>query len=380
MTEKTTPPASRLCPTCGTRLNLDASRCLVCGTELGESAGSKNTPQRIQGARMPEITLSLPVVLLMFVLFLAAGAGFTYLGLSATGQVTEPTPVPTGTTTPTATLSPTPETPTATYTPNPTGTPISYVVQTGDTCGSIAFAFNVSIQSIILQNSLSADCGIFPNTELKIPQPTATPTPLATATLSDPEATIAACPTRLHIVQEGETLSQIAIAYGFSSVDAIMEWNGKTVDTAFLDERLVIPLCELEFVPGIGTVTPSPAPPYPAPELLLPRNGDAFSLSNETVALQWSAVGELRNNEYYQITITDLTSGNNVSLTAVVQDTKFNVPASLRPSESKPHIFEWFVTTVAQVGVAEDGSPVYASGGATSNTQTFSWSGGSSSN
>lgn len=328
---------------------------------------------------MPEITLSLPIVLLLFVLFLAAGAGFTYLGLTATGQVTEPTPAASATVSPTPTLSPTPETPTPTFTPNPTGTPISYVVQAGDTCGSIAFAFNVSIQSIILQNSLSADCGLFPNTELKIPQPTATPTPLATATLSDPEATISACPTTLHVVQAGETLSQIAVAYGFSSVDAIMEWNGKTVDTAFLDERLVIPLCKVEFISGIGTVTPSPAPPYPAPELLLPRNGEAFSLSNDTVALQWSAVGELRSNEYYQVDVVDLTSGGNVTFSAVVQDTKINLPVSLRPTDNTPHVFEWRVTTVAQVGVAEDGSPIYAPGGGTSDGRTFTWSGGSSS-
>lgn len=325
---------------------------------------------------MPEITISLPVVLILFALFLAAGAGLTYLGLSATDRVASPTEVPTQTVTPTITPSPTAEAPTATLTPEPTSTPLTYVVQANDTCGSIAFRFNVSIQSIILLNNLPASCNLQINQSLNIPHPTATPTPLATATLSAPEATIAACPTTLHVVQEGETLSQIAVSYGFDTVDAIMEWNGKTVDTAFLGERLVIPLCQRIFVLGVGTVTPSPAPPYPAPELLLPRNGDAYALSNDTVVLQWSAVGELRDNEFYQVVVVDITSGGNLTLTVEVRDTKFNVPASMRPSEGSPHIFEWYVMTVAQIGTNEDGSPIYSPGGAASSRRTFSWSGG----
>lgn len=377
MTEKSSSPTSRLCPTCGTRANLEASRCPVCGASFTQKAGSSGkSPEAIRGTRIPEITVSLPVVVLLFAVFLAAGAGLTYLGLSATDRVAVPTAVPTETITPTASPSATPDIPTATNTPEPTPTPLTYVVQANDTCGSIAFRFNISIQSIILTNNLSANCNLQINQSLSIPQPTPTVTPLASATLSGPEETIAACPTTLHVVQEGETLSQIAVSYGFESVDAIMEWNGKTVDTAFLGERLVIPLCQRIFVLGVGTVTPSPAPPYPAPELLLPRDGEAFNLNNDTIALQWSSVGELRANEYYQVVVIDITSGGNITLTAEVRDTKLNLPASLRPSEARPHVFEWYVTTVAQIGTNEDGSPQFSSGGGTSIRRTFTWSGG----
>lgn len=357
-------------------MSLDASRCPICGTQFDAKAKASGQPRAVQGTRIPEITISLPVVILLFAVFLLSGAGLTYLGLSAANRVAEPSAIPSETVTPTPSLTPTPETPTPTFTPQPTGTPLSYVVKANDTCGSIAFAFSVSVQSIILQNSLSADCALFINQELKIPQPTATPSPMASATLSDPEATIAACETTLHVVQEGETLSQIAVSYGFEGVDAIMEWNGKTVDTAFLGERLVIPLCQRQFVLGIGTVTPSPAPPYPAPELLLPRNGEAFAIQQDAISLQWSSVGELRTNEFYQVTVTDITSGGNISLTVEVKDTRFNLPLSLRPSESRPHIFEWQVVVVAQIGVKEDGSPIFVSGGSASEKKVFSWSGG----
>jgi ribosomal protein L40E len=79
--EKTTNP-TKLCPTCGTRLSQDATRCLVCGTNLATPSVEKSSrPARgaVQGSRMPEITLSLPAALGLLALFLTIGAVLVYL-------------------------------------------------------------------------------------------------------------------------------------------------------------------------------------------------------------------------------------------------------------------------------------------------------------
>ncbi len=367
---------SKICPTCGTRVVESAPRCLVCGTSFTEQEASQKSRQKpaIGGSRMPMVTLSVPIFLVVFILILGVGGGLTYAALNLTGGVAIPTEGPTPTLSPTVTLTTTPEPPTATNPPPPTLTPIAYEVKLGDTCGAIAFAFNVSITSIILENGLSADCGLSVGVVLKIPHPTPTNTPEATNTPSSRQATIEACEKVYHVVQEGETLSLIALSYGVA-MEHIMEWSGKTVDTAFYGETLTIPLCFIEVVGG-STVTPSPAPPYPAPELLLPRNGEAFSLENETVTLQWASVGTLRENEFYLVTVIDVTAGQNKEITETVKDTKFIVPTSFRPTDTQPHIFMWYVVPVARVSVDEDGNPQFRDGGPRSESNYFSWIGG----
>lgn len=70
---------------------------------------------------------------------------------------------------PTMTLTPTPM---PTWTPLP---PMEYVVKNTDYCSSIAALFGVSVQSIIRENNLDANCTIKEGDVLKIPQPTPTP-------------------------------------------------------------------------------------------------------------------------------------------------------------------------------------------------------------
>jgi LysM repeat protein len=320
------------------------------------------------------VTLSVPVFLVLFVIFLGVGGGLTYAALNLTGEIVEPTEGPTPTLSPTITQTTTPEPPTPTNPPAPTPTPGSYEVRSGDTCGAIAFAFDVSITSIILENGLAADCGLSVGMVLKIPHPTPTLTPEATNTPSSRQATVEACEKVYHVVQDGETLSLIALQFEVP-MEHIMEWSGKTVVTAFYGETLTIPLCLRNTVAG-ATVTPSPAPPYPAPELLLPRNGEAFSLENDTVTLQWASVGTLRENEFYLVTVIDVTAGLNEELTEPVKDTKFIVPGSYRPADNQPHIYKWSVVPVARVSVDEDGNPQYRDGGARSEENFFSWVGG----
>lgn len=370
----------KICPTCGTRLSESATRCLVCGRTFeieSKKPASKVSKNEVKGPKMPELTLSLPVALGLMFIVLAVGAGIVFAVLQGTGRVVEPTVTPTQTTTATQTLTPTA---TSTGTPEPTFTPlppIEYQVKSGDYCSSIAAFFNVSVQSIVLLNNLSADCtDLSVGQTLQIPQPTPTASPMPTATLSQSQSTEEACEKYSYTVTENDTL--IAIAANFNvSMDAIKEWNGLTTDIVYQGQPLTIPLCARNPTPG-PTPTPTLPPPYSAPNLLLPADGEAFTSANSTVTLQWASVGTLRANEAYAVHIQDVTGGTNLTQVEYVTDTKLIVPAQFRPTDNSTHILRWWVSAVRQSGSTSDGQPIWEDFGAASIQRVFSWTGSGS--
>jgi LysM repeat protein len=366
---------TKICPTCGTRVSENAARCLVCGSDLS-STSLPNPGKPVQGTRMPEITLSLPAALGLVTILIMIGALIVYVILNKTEQPTVDlanTPTVTITITPTLTL-----TPTITYTPTtaPTLTPlppISYTVKDLDTCSGIAGFFNVSINSIIFANNLSTSCSLSPGQVLIIPQPTPTASPQPTATLNSDEATEAACTKIVYTVKASDTLSSIALNYNVSE-ESIRTFNGLTGDTVYENQNIKIPLCQR--IPTAGpTATATQPPPYPAPNLLLPADGAAFTITNDEITLHWASVGTLRDNEKYKVVIEDITEGTGKKLIVYVTDTKYTLPASFRPTETSPHIMRWYVTTVRQTGSDSDENAIYISAGPASFSRVFSWSG-----
>lgn len=330
----------------------------------------------MQASRMPEITLSLPAALGALLIILLIGAAVVYFGLRSgvTGTtITEPTAEGTATATPTTTPTPTetlPPTPIPTETPLP---PFDYTVRAGDTCGGIAVAFGVSVQSIVILNNLPSTCIISEGQALKIPYPTPTPAPPPTDIPNEATQTAQACEKISYTVQENDTLSSIALNYNVPQ-DAIKFYNGLSTDNVFLGQPIIIPLCERFATPG-PTPTATLPPPYQAPNLLLPADGAAFTLANDVVTLQWASIGTLRDNERYQVTIEDVTSGQGLRITDYVTDTKYIVPTSFRPNDNLAHVIRWWVTTVRQNGVDDQGQAIWVSAGAISEKRVFSWVG-----
>ena len=371
MSTETTTSKTKICPVCGTRLSETATRCLVCGSELEAKAESKSS-SKVNTKRLPEITLSLPLALGLLALFITLGAVVVFFALRSNQPILETGQAEiTSTLTPTETLTPTiTSTPTLqpTLTPLP---PLEYTVVDGDVCSSIAAIFGVSIQSIILENNLSANCEIYPGKVLLIPQPTPTASPEPSATLDEVQSTDAACEKIQYQVKENDTLSSISQTYNVSMA-AIKEYNGLVSDTVFEDQYLTIPLCERQPTPG-PTPTPTPPPPYPAPNLLLPLDGAPFSLSNDAISLQWASIGELRDNEAYAITIEDITSQEEKRTVEYTADTKFILPVTFRPTDNVPHIIRWWVSVVRQIGSTENGDPIWEQAGLISEKRVFSW-------
>jgi LysM repeat protein len=335
-------------------------------------------PASVRANRMPEITLSLPAVLGLLAVFLIVGAVLVFAMLRITGgktggaQGAEGTP----TLTPTLTAAIT-ATEIASLTPVPTPTtqpPFDYKVATGDTCTSIALAFGVSVQSIIVLNNLPVACNTLSiGQPLKIPYPTPTALPQASATFEPAAATLAACEKVIYNVQANDTLGSISASYAVPA-EAIKSYNGLSTDTVFLGMNLTIPLCERAATPG-PTPTPTTPPPYPAPNLLLPTDGASFTLANDNITLQWASIGTLRDNESYTIVIEDVTEGEGRRLSDFVVDTKYTVPVSFRPKDSAPHIFRWTVSTVRRTGTDDQGQPIWTSAGEPSTPRVFSWQG-----
>ena len=359
---------STICRICGSKLGPSATRCVVCGTTIGTEGD-----QRFSGGS--QITLSLPLAigLLAIFTFLAAGLTFAATRLVGSTPSDDQESTPTNTPTETATLQ---ASPTDTLVPPPTPLPtLEYTVVANDTCIAIAVRYDVSIQSILQANpGLTADCILSVGQKINLPQPTPTASPEPTSTLPPEQATEDACEKVTYTVEANDTLSGIAENYNVS-INAILDYNGLNNETVFLGQILVIPLCERLPTPG-PSPTATPPPPHPAANLLLPQDGAAFTLANDTVTLQWASVGVLREDEVYEVEVEDITEGSGTRrIVGYVTDTKYIVPTSFRPQEATPHIMRWSVRVVRQVDLTEEGDPIYESGGTESQKRVFTWSG-----
>lgn len=373
MSPETNTSPNKVCPTCGTRLSENATRCLVCGRNFTTTTKAA-TPNPVQAPKLPELKLSLPAALGLVVLVLGLGASLIYVILKSTNQISEPTVTPTITLTPTSTVTPQP-TQSPTTGPTPTNLPpVSYVVKAGQTCSDIAAMYGVSTNSIISLNNLDTEClTLAEGQTILVPVPTPTPSPQPTATLSAAEATEQACGTYPYTVQAGDTLMGISLNYNISQ-ESIKNFNNLASDVIMEGMQLSLPLCERKPTAG-PTPTATLPPPYPQASLLLPADGTVYSNITDTITLQWASVGTLRENEIYAVTIEDVSSNGEKKLVQYVSETKLIVPASMRPLDNTNHIFRWSVVVVRQDGSTSDGEPIYVQYGTVSAYRVFGWSG-----
>jgi LysM repeat protein len=366
---------ARRCPVCKARVAEGAKTCLMCGTSLEE--GRSFLP-RVSLSMVPPAPLlgaMLGVLLLVGIWFIKPWRAIhirTYNTPTATL-----TPTSTATVTPTAT-----PTPTLPPMPSPTSEVSTYIVRPGDTLSVIAGQFGVTVEAIMEANDLT-DYMIQVGQELLIPVETSdhTPTPVSGET-PEPEATEQP-ETTTYVVQEGDTLSEIADRFNVSQ-EAIMEANDiANPDSLRLGQELVIPAPPLTSTetPGIGG-PPTPTTPsqlvYPAPLLLGPPDEREFRGQNaeSPVLLNWLSVGLLGDEEWYSVIIRYVESDEEEEQ-EIVEFTKANschVSAELRPlPEAESHLFEWEVRVVRLIETGAEDKPEAVPIGRRSETRSFYW-------
>lgn len=360
----------RYCPECETRVAAKASTCLMCGASLVEEGEEKQEVE--ESGRGWPAWVSSAVVLLLTVIILAVGAFSLYALLTTEPSAEELTPTVSPTWTPTATPS---ATPTQTHTPTSTPTPIpprAHEVEEGETLSDIAAFYNLSVEEILALNPEVEPDLIRADDVLLIPA--ATPTPGATSTPDPDNPTPTPGDFVVHVVKSGETLLGIAEQYHVS-VDLIRTANDLSADeeTIQAEQSLIIPNEKAAPTPtptANPNATPTPIPPYEAPTLLNPPNGIRIANAEDPV-LQWASVSVLRDDEWYQLTISQPDAGI-ISDTIRTRATAWRIPDELlEKATGQVNEISWQVQIVRET--LEDGEVVYKEAGEASEIRTFSW-------
>lgn len=420
----TTP--ERRCPVCDAVVAADATLCLMCGHPFPLPSEVETTPPTAVTTPPPPPNIALkpytppptavapplpatvqsvlkekqsPVitaVTALFALFVFISAILlwqnqpTQLALAVLPSSTPMPPTPSATptlpsATPPSTETPLPTlTPTVTETPIPTATlqpPRSHTVSSGETLYGLSFMYRVSSESITGLNSLPENAQIQVNQNLLIPWPTATP-PLEVVMVEVNGETVVADPRgcNRYEVQSGDSMASIAAQFGIA-FDLLILVN-RITDATILQPGDTVCIPQISYgntadippTPG-PSPTPTATPPPAGPRLLYPIQETAVDPPDAVLTLQWVAVKELTETEWYMVELADIDLLESLPQRGFTRDTSFKVPPDWRPDVAENHRLCWRVSIVNVTGMRSDGLPLYTFGGNMSESACFSWLG-----
>jgi LysM repeat protein len=239
--------------------------------------------------------------------------------------------------------------------------------------------YRVTSDSIAGVNGLDSDTPIVIGQELQIPWPTATP-PLVPVAVQIGGEVAVADPAGCEMVeiQSGDSLFSIA-ARNRVDLNALMLVNRLTDQTVVQPgDRICIPavIFGLALPPTPGpSPTPTATPAPLGPQLLYPPDQALVEPADGPLALQWAAVKDLTQNEWYMVEVTDLTDVDSHPRRAFTRQTSLRVPADWRPTDETTHQFRWRVSVILVTGRRADGGFIYTFGGRTSADAFFAWRG-----
>ncbi|MFB0537811.1 MAG: LysM peptidoglycan-binding domain-containing protein [Anaerolineae bacterium] len=259
-------------------------------------------------------------------------------------------------------------------TPEPTRF-LTHIVQAGESLTSIATDYGTTVEAIVAANRIEDPRSLRTGQELIIPLAGSVggPTPVPGAPTAPPRGTEVV----VHVVQPGDSLLGIALQYD-TSVEVIMAANDLAdAQWIFAGQELLIPLGTPTPVPTPTPrpkPTPTPGPPYAAPDLLDPAEGETFRGEEADIVLNWASVGILAEDEWYILRLRLMTEPVYQHPSVWTKTTSWRVPASLRPSvEAESHLFRWDVTVVRHTGTRPDGQPDGMAISPMSATRSFFW-------
>jgi len=357
----------------------------------GDSTNSSNRPEPINRFKMVEKRSAFTTIILLgLIVFFTATALWILQnpdGISLALIPTATSIAPTQTMTPTWTPLPRdtsmPEsTATLTPIPPPSDTPQAprlHQIVAGETLFNLGLRYGVSMDSIAEVNGFTSNSGLQVSQEIIIPWPTATP-PLARVAVEVGGQTIVADPTEctLYEIKGGDTFFGIS-AHERVPLEALMAVNRLT------EQSILQPgdtICIPEIIRG-GVLPPTPGPspsatvtqPPPGPRLLFPVREADIDPPDGPVFLQWVAVKELADDEWYMVELTNLTNVESYPNRAFTRQTSFQIPAVWRSVVPELHRFRWRVQIVNVTGERQDGSSIFTFGGNKSEDAFFNWVG-----
>jgi LysM repeat protein len=284
--------------------------------------------------------------------------------------------------------------PTADIPPTPIPEPtrfLTHIVESGENLTSIATDYGTTVEAIVAANQIEDPRSLRAGQELIIPLAGSVggPTPVPGAPTAPPRGTEVV----VHVVQPGDSLLGIALQYD-TSVEVIMAANN-IADAQWIiaSQELLIPLGTPTPVPTPTprpTPTPTPGPPYAAPDLLDPAEGESFRGEEADIVLNWASVGILAEDEWYILRLRLMTEPVYQHPSVWTKVTSWRVPASLHPSalfilsgiegpttapsvKAESHLFRWDVTVVRHTGTRPDGKPDGIAMSPMSATRSFFW-------
>lgn len=407
------------CPACDSIIPSDADHCLMCGRPrdklVERPVGVRDLPDS-QSVTQPEPPLSMAIQtptksaikkqrgvitrsnVLYWIISGLVLSGFVlaWLWLRQSGSAVMAAFMPPAATIPllpseTATITPIPseavlatQPPTPTFTPEPSSTPREprfHTVSPGETLFGLSLYYRVTADSIAESNGIDLNSGIQSGQNLIIPWPTATP-PLESVMLEINGEPVLADAAECEII----TIESGDSAYGLSALkgvplEAIIAVNRQTMDSIQLlqpGDTLCIPRMlygdTIPPTPG-PSPTPSVTPPPVGPSLLFPVDEAVITSTEYPILLQWTAVKNLADDEWYMIVMRDLDERDSLPLRGFTRDPSFQVPSSWRPVVPEMRRMEWQVSIVKVTGRRSDGGFIYTFGGESSQPAFFAWQG-----
>ncbi len=284
-----------------------------------------------------------------------------------------PTAIPSETPAPSQTPSPT-QPPTPTETPRPAR---QHPITAGETLFGLSLFYDVSMESIAQQNGFTIDTPLQAGRVLQVPWPTATP-PLTPIEYELNGEQVIADPTdcdRVEI-QSGDSIAAIAARHNID-FNLLMRVNRLTEQSVLRPgDTMCIP--QLVFggvLPPTAGPSPTPQPTAfpPGPQVLYPPDGSIFSDPGETIVLQWLAVKDLAQDEWYMVELGNPNVIGSPVHNGFTRDNTFRVPESWRPTSEEEQQIEWRVSIVKVTGRRQDGGFIYTFGGYTSEGGRFVW-------
>ncbi len=353
---RSTIPAGRRCPNCGSRVAQNADTCYFCGHEL------TGTP-RARPARLNIRDAVLAITLLAIVIgwWQFGSLGVNFQRTNGTQAEASPSSLETAEAVPT--VDPDGQQP---------GISVGrHTVQSGETLLGIAGRYGVTVEEIQIANNLSGTL-IRAGDVLLIP---------VAASISENGGNGAPTISTVfsYLVQPGDTVISIAVRFG-TTVAAIQEANGIGPDDLIRpDQVLQLPVSGVPstVLPTEGTVPAQQdmdsGQEYLPLQLLGPEDGERIP-QTEDVLFRWLSGGLLEENEWYVLYIWPLEGLYELPPPVWTKATSYRLPSQWAPPPDRDVTYRW-QTSVARVLTGPEGELSLEAASGSGEVRSFEWFG-----